>query len=351
MAASKKTHPEVDTPTKNRIIGYAKATGNAAEAGRKENVPERTAQRIVARYRQQGTTANKPRPGRPRKCTPRDIREIERIARKKRRAPFKEIANEITVDISESTVRRELARKGYHRRVAKKVPYLTPKHKKKRLAWACSKRLMKRIDWWRKIFSDECYVYLGDRHGRIFVTRRPDEKYDKDCLVPTFKQSSVRIMVWGCIMDGRKGPLVVLEYPGGRGGGMNSARYQEQVLDKVLKPFYTQMNHQRSCVSFQQDGAPSHTSKSTKQWFAKNGIPLFDHPPSSPDLNPIEPLWHDFKNIIRSFSPLPTTVPQLISAAKIAWEKISVATISRHVGQMEARVQAILEAKGGHTRF
>ena len=57
------------------------------------------------------------------------------------------------------------------------------------------KRLMKRIDWWRKIFSDECYVYLGDRHGRIFVTRRPDEEYDEECLVPTFKQSSVCIMV------------------------------------------------------------------------------------------------------------------------------------------------------------
>ena len=125
MATSKTTHPEVDTPTKNRIIGYTKATGNAAEAGRKENVPERTAQCIVACYRQQGTTSNKPRPGRPRKCTPRDTREIERTARKKRRTTFKEIANEITAEISESTVRRELARKGYHIRVARKVPYQT----------------------------------------------------------------------------------------------------------------------------------------------------------------------------------------------------------------------------------
>ena len=41
----------------------------------------------------------------------------------------------------------------------------------------------------------------------------------------TFKQSSIRVMVWGCIMNGQKGPLVVLEYPGGKGGGMNSSRY------------------------------------------------------------------------------------------------------------------------------
>jgi hypothetical protein len=28
----------VNTPTKNRIVGYANATGNTAEAGHKENV-------------------------------------------------------------------------------------------------------------------------------------------------------------------------------------------------------------------------------------------------------------------------------------------------------------------------
>ena len=61
----------------------------------------------------------------------------------------------------------------------------------------------------------------------MYVTRRTDEEYDKDCLVPTFKQSAVCVMVWGCIMKGQKGPLIVLEYLGGKGGGMNSACYQE----------------------------------------------------------------------------------------------------------------------------
>ena len=42
-------------------------------------------------------------------------------------------------------------------------------------------------------------------------------------------------------MEGRKGPLVVLEYPGGKGGGMNSKRYCEQVLEKALGDFYDKM--------------------------------------------------------------------------------------------------------------
>lgn len=32
------SQPQVDTSTKNQIVGYANATGNAAEAGCKENI-------------------------------------------------------------------------------------------------------------------------------------------------------------------------------------------------------------------------------------------------------------------------------------------------------------------------
>ncbi|KAF9052094.1 hypothetical protein BJ165DRAFT_1314160, partial [Panaeolus papilionaceus] len=90
------------------------------------------------------------------------------------------------------------------------------------------------------------------------VTRRPEEELLSECTRPAFKQSSVRVMVWGCIMQGEKGPLVVLEYPGGRGGGMTSTQYQEQVLDGVFQDFYDKMKKKRGTIYFQQDGAPSH---------------------------------------------------------------------------------------------
>ena len=82
-------------------------------------------------------------------------------------------------------------------------------------------------------------------------------------MVPKFKQSNLRIMVWGCIMKHKKGPFVVLEYLGGRRGGMTSARYQQQVLEPVLLDFYHVMGRECGQVLFQQDGASSHTSKST----------------------------------------------------------------------------------------
>ena len=194
-------------------------------------------------------------------------------------------------------------------------------------------------------------MYLGDNHGRIYVTRRADEEFDEGCLVPTFKQSAVRVMVWGCIIEGRKGPLVVLKYPGGRGGGMNSKRYQEQVLCPVLLDFYRQLDQERKHVKFQQDGASCHRSKSTLKWFTDHHIPLFPHPPSSPDLNPIEPIWHELKTIIRRLPHPPTTFDTLKSGVLAAWEEIPIEKINHQIGKMEKRVKAVLAAHGGHTLF
>jgi len=96
-------------------------------------------------------------------------------------------------------------------------------------------------------------------------------------------------------MKGSKGPLVVLEYPGGRGGGMDAERYQEQVLDGIFFDCSMQMSEERGQILFQQDGAASHTAKSTQEWLKWNSINTFPHPPSSPDLNPIELLWNKIK--------------------------------------------------------
>lgn len=254
---------ELDTPTKNRLVGYYLATGNAAAAARNQNIPPRTAQRVIHHFKQTGSTSNKPRTGRPSKLTDYDKRQIVRTARKNRRMPLTQITNQIAASISVSSVRRVLAEQGYHRRVARKLPFLTPHHKQLRRIWGNMNKHLKRRDWHRVIFSDESYIHVGDKCGRIFVTRRKDERLLDECLVPTFKQSSLRVMVWGCTVDGRKGLLVVMEYPGGKGGGMNSKRYQDQVLDAVFLKFYARMKRERRSVWFQQDGAPCHRSKST----------------------------------------------------------------------------------------
>ena len=172
-----------------------------------------------------GSTRNLPHSGSPRSVTDNAKHLIVRTAMKERRLPFQEIANSIDLKISGATVRNVLAGAGYHRRVARKVPYLRITHKRDHMRWAQKYKSYNTEDWGKSIWCDKCYIYLWDNRGRIYVTQHPGEEFDEDCLVPTFKQSSVCVMVWGCIIKGQKGPLVVLEYPGGKGGGMNTARY------------------------------------------------------------------------------------------------------------------------------
>ena len=183
------------------------------------------------------------------------------------------------------------------------------------------------------------------------MTRSVDEEYDEDCVVPKFKQSSLRIMIWGCIMKNSKGPMVILEYPGGKGGRMNADRYQEQVLECKLYDYYMERMEEMGQVNFQQDGAPLHTARSTTAWLARNSIEKFPHPPSSPDLSPIEPLWKTLKNYITGQPHLPSSIAELKKAACEAWDQITEEDINAHVKHMNDRVQAVLAVQVGHTRY
>ena len=53
------------------------------------------------------------------------------------------------------------------------------------------------------IWSDKCYIYIGDNRGTVWVTLAVDEEFNENCVILTFKQSSLRVMIWACIMKGR----------------------------------------------------------------------------------------------------------------------------------------------------
>jgi hypothetical protein len=72
-------------------------------------------------------------------------------------------------------------------------------------------------------------VQLDSTKGMIWITQWPGKEWDEDCVVATDSQPKVCIMVWGCVMQDCKGPLVVLNYPGGKDGGMTAECYQDQV--------------------------------------------------------------------------------------------------------------------------
>lgn len=110
-----------------------------------------------------GSAENLPKPGPPQKVTEHNKHVFIRAAVKNWRKPLTELAQEITPNISVSTFRRVLATEGYHRCVARKVPYLTKQQKANCLHWACLYKGFKHSNWKKVIWSDESYIHLDNK--------------------------------------------------------------------------------------------------------------------------------------------------------------------------------------------
>ncbi|PKC53695.1 transposable element Tcb1 transposase, partial [Rhizophagus irregularis] len=68
-------------------------------------------------------------------------------------------------------------------------------------------------------------------------------------------------------------------------------------------------------------------------------------PAKSPDLNPIEYLWNDASNnIIRERDALWEYVSQV-------WNKTALETCTKLIETLPERIQDIINAKGGYTRW
>ena len=70
-----------------------------------------------------------------------------------------------------------------------------------------------------------------------------------------------------------------------------------EILDGTLLPFVKDVYP--SGHKFMQDNDPKHTSGYAEQWMKDNGINWWKTLAESPDLNPIENLWHELKVYIR----------------------------------------------------
>ena len=65
----------------------------------------------------------------------------------------------------------------------------------------------------------------------------------------------------------------------------------------------------------------------------------------------IEPVWLDLKNILCHLTHPPSTITKLKAVVLDAWEQLSLEQIDGHIQRMGDHVEAVLEAKGGHTKF
>ena len=129
---------------------------------------------------------------------------------------------------------------------------------------------------------------------------------------------------------------------------VDSDEYQGVLQDSLL-PFLRRFR--RRGLRFQQDGASTHTSASTRDWLEAENVDVIDWPPRSPDLNMIKNVWGTMARIIYTDNKAYTSIAALKRAIEAAWPQIKQPYIKKLIDSMPNRVYEVIERRGNATHY
>ena len=100
---------------------------------------------------------------------------------------------------------------------------------------------------------------------------------------------------------------------------------------------------------FQDDGAPCHRAYIVKQGKSDQNMHCLEWPPQSPHLNPIENLRRDLREAVRNARC--HNLNELPQALVNEWSQIPVRRCQRPIRSMPNRIRAVIQARGGYTKY
>ena len=141
-----------------------------------------------------------------------------------------------------------------------------------------------------------------------------------------------------------------------REGKLTAVQYQDLVLDGELFDFWQASMEEEEYVMVMEDGASYHkgAASARREQYEKNGWMGWGPgtwPASSPDLNPIENVWHMLINNIQKRKVQPKNREELIIAVKEEWAKLDLNKVNNLIDSMPRRIAAVREANGGPSGY
>ena len=99
------------------------------------------------------------------------------------------------------------------------------------------------------------------------------------------------------------------------------------------------------------DNARPHRSRVATAYLQSKAVTSVPWSAMSPDLNPIEHIWDMLGRRIEAREPPVQTIRQLEAALHREWQQLSQQDIRRLTGGMRSRVEAVIQTRGGYTRY
>ncbi|XP_054158710.1 histone-lysine N-methyltransferase SETMAR-like [Oppia nitens] len=243
-----------------------------------EAVSVRTCQQWWKRWKEEGVVVeDKERSGRPSKIDNEMLTDLIEMNPKFSGEEIGEI-----LEVDSSTVTRHLAAIGKRYVSSVWVPHdLTPQQKANRVK-TCQELLSRQntegfIKW--MVTGDEKLIYYNNASKK--GEWRSTDQRPIGTPRPDFRQQKVMLSVWWDKTGIIHWELLEI------GATISADLYCQQLTrlrDKLIEKRYSMVN--KWGVNFQQDNAPSHTAKTTKNLLKQFGWKIVDHPPYSPDIAP-----------------------------------------------------------------
>ena len=346
-----------------KILGLGKAEIPQREIASLMNCSQKAVQHALATYTFETFQRRNPRREYHRKTTELEDSDIHQALIHNSFTPLHDITNIIGLPIEEHTVRRRRSETGLGSFVAAEKPGLSDKQVAARLQWALRYKDWTIEDWKKVIWSDESSVWIGVNPCREWVIRPPGERLNRKYVQKTFQGAQVKVIVWACFTGDRLGPLIVCDE-----GGIGANEYEDILYDGLFSLIddllQSPEDHDTIQVAdentflFMQDNASCHKAKEVMEFLAENHVPVMEWPAQSPDLNPIENLWTDFKTrfhqrFVELFNHASKSLEARYRYGEVlqeVWYSQGMEIVDALIKSMPKRCAAVIEANGGWTK-
>lgn len=161
------------------------------------------------------------------------------------------------------------------------------------------------------------------------------------CIYVYRAKHPVKVHVWAGIS--KAGPTEICIFD----GTMEATLYTD-ILEKTLIPFIR--NVLPNSHRFMQDNDPKHTSKHAQNFLEANDINWWRTPAESPDLNPIENMWHELKEFLRR-EIKPKTKEELVDGILKFWATVDTAKCCKYIGHLKKVIPRVIELQGDATGY
>lgn len=293
--------------------------------------------KFIKRFKETNSIARKIGSGLPPKLSPANQKIIEDAMRTDDETTATQLQHHLAshgVYVSLTTIVRNRIQLGWTYRGSAYCQLIRRVNKDKRLDFA---RKYLHDSFEDVIWSDETSVQL-ETHKRFCYRKVGEAPRPK----PRPKHP-VKVHVWAGIS--RQGATEVCIFE-----GIMAAPLYCEIIKETLLPFIQKTFPHPASHRFMQDNDPKHTSRLARDFFGRSRINWWRTPPESPDMNPIENLWHELKEYMRR-EVKPTTKQELVDGINLFWSTVDMHKCCRYINHLKKVIPKVIEVKGEPTGY